>query len=391
MIGMHITKTLAQTGLYFYLVWVIAQVQPNNIPPFFMMLLVTAALVLSYLLRNKGILRYLPLLLIPMTLLFASLVDVFTMVIPMTAFVFFTARKQNYLMTEDKMRTAQPYWSGALLVCVILASMSRADGFSFILIAIIAGVFLSRNLRHDYDTMIDPVYKRYNTVIVFSVLLIALPFLAVATGLGDWLRHVMNEGFYNFLMNISTYMDLDFPAWWVLELEFGGSAETSIAVVFDALDSEDLNLGLLASALFYYLFYLLPLTIVIIIYIIITLRKVFGASGSEFQNTMVVYAREHVNIQRKALHDDAEHGTHHQNGIRKTYRKFLRLLKKRKTKILPNHTSAHIGALSQETVGQSGDALRSLYLKARYAQDETTTDDVHQAKHAYQQFVKSIN
>ena len=350
---------------------------------------------LSFLLRDRGILRFLPLLPAGLFVLYPGLsaVDIVILSVELLYAVWLTVRKAYVPVWEIQAEIFSLYWKiflGVLVVEWLIAPVeTRTMTLPAGLMASACCILLNRSLRHDPSVYRTPRFQLVNlagvaAVAVIAALLGSETFLSIVGAGLKWFYDTLIAPLLMGVIYLFTLLIKGLS--WVLSfikiekpekkedmnLDSGeGSTEMELVEREDPAAVEFLTAVLIIAAAIAVFFLLRALAR--------SMRK--ARQEKAVQSVTRRYAAEAV-----------EHDPMPPRGpvrrIREIYRRFLRLCLRREIALTRSDTSLDVQQKSEYLFEQEDSAaLRRLYLKARY-RETADEEEAEQARALYQKLKK---
>jgi|GEM_PF-3006339 len=383
MFGIFLLKTLCQLSLYFFFVQLVNIGFPLYIPPFVFMMVVTTALSISYFLRNYNVIvRFMPLIIIVFMVPFSGTVDLAVQTIPMILYTTFIAGKRRYLLNEDQVRSVQSPWLGLLGLCVVISTLTVGVGLAFIVIAIVSAIFLSRNIRHDAETVKDPLYMLLNIMLVIIVLAVVTPVLGGVYGVRHWILDTIGGGWAGFVARLQLAIDNTNWSWMQFEIPQMGGPEAADGPQWYDMGADRYGYDDIVESIG--MFFIIPAVIAficLVVVVIVIIKQIYSGEKDNDATSVVFQRRRIVESVAEIVNTD-EKVTPNQKSVRHVYRRLLKLLQKRRARLFSNMTSHDVSEVSESVTGDMANDLRAVYIQARYSAHEVTEQDIATAKDA---------
>jgi len=382
--SIFLLKTIAQLSLILVISGIFRNTFDIGLANFATIALCVAVLWISLLLRTRHlVVRLLPLLLLGILIPFAGAGDIIFVVMPIAIFAVYIAAFDLYTINNDSFRTVATI--AVIYICITGFASVVVQGarLEFTGAAIVCGILLSRNLRHDIATLKEPAYMILN----LSVIGLLLGTLALAgTGIiRRFIQLIFNGIAWIYLSIIGRAETLEFGLLFDLEeLYYGNGADTAGMEAYHPYlqaSEEAAPIWLMAVGFAQAGFLLLVLVIVVVFGIWIA-KKIFMVSGKQKGSSDL--QREYINVttkQETKVVSDKISG--YSGVVRRYYQRFIKLISKRGGHVQPRHTSQDMEDISFSLLGDRGQDLREVYIRARYSHNEISKDDTHQARDAY--------
>ena len=390
MLNIFLLKTLCQLSLYFVTVRLMADIMELRLAHAGTVALCTFALWISFCLRNKSwYWRVMPLLLLGGLVPFASTADWLFIIVPMLLYALYIAIKRRYTIDNDTFRSIARIGVGYMAVMSVVSAFSDGSGAGFLLFATVCGIALSRDLRHDASTLEDPVYRKMSLAIFVTII---GGVLFVNSGVMRRITASIIHGiwwlYYAFfslfrgelpLLDESIYFDIDLP--------YGPDGEDADYITtphFDVTDSDPTAFVALRTI---FLIAMSVIGISIFIYVCIKAAKIFLAYGKQSDGHAL--QREQIGDSTRKQKSAPQKLTGYSGTVRRYYRRFIKLITKNGAHLSPCHTSQDLTDISVNTLGDGGQDLRNVYIRARYSAGEITKEDTIKAKDALRRLKSS--
>ena len=349
---------------------------------------------LCFCLSERKFLRFLPLALL--ALLYFSIGNVMELFIVMPAaiyVVYLAIKNENSINhTEFQYRFKLGGWALVFLLVISMIMsifVNLTSVFVLCLAYFICGIMLLRALRHHADTFSDPGFILYNIipgfVFAFGVLLLSS---GVIVSVASAFLFVMRMGFYYlFIVPLNFLLGLTEPLYLMARPE--RPADTQGNPIREPVSAaemlEDIEPGELDPFLARILLIALAViaSILLIILVVYLIRKIMArwklpSWGTEndvsiIESTIMKTGSSiFPKFKRLPL-------------VRRYYRRFLRLCAMQNINLKQADTSLEIEGIVQTRFGNKAELkqLRSLYLRARYGNEDISKDDELLAKKAY--------
>jgi len=381
MVTIFLLKTICQLSIYFVFLRFIMGMLHLQLAHFGTMALYVFVLFISFCLRERTpMMRMMPLLLVGVLIPFASAGDWFFVLIPVTGFAVYISFNRKYSLNEDAFRSVTGIAMWLFIVLGVISAFSDGQGAEFLLVALIAGLFLSRDLRHDVSTIDEPTYKRLSLWVLLVVAIIAFlggsgliqrAIFAVGRGL-RWLWISLFDRLFD-------EPPLDLGEWF--DFHYNGEGDGFEDEFLGYAPNGHTNYpGWIAAISVFQVVLVLSFVAAIILMGIWISRKLFAAYGEQSDGDEITreLVDESVNTTRRV----SERLTGYSGAVRRHYRRFLKLVNKKGGNLAPGNTSKDLEGIAYKTLGDDAGDLRHVYIRARYSSETITKQDTHLARDA---------
>ena len=379
MFNIFLLKTLCQLSLFFFFVQLLADMMQLRLNHFGTIVVYFAALWVSFCLRNRHlILRLAPLALIGILVPAATPGDWLFVLVPFTAFSAYIIMTKRYTIDHDGFRDVARLGACFLAIMGLLSAFSAGTGAEYILIALVCGIILSRDLRHDISTINDPTYK----AISLGLVLIILGGASLAN-LGAMRRFVVSvlrgvQWLYLSLINrLPETIDMDFL---LNPPDFAGPGYEEEIYLGDDFTEDLAPPGWLLAFGATQAFVAMIIICCIIGMGVWIARKLFSAHGDQSDAGDIIRERLPNVVSRGQRGFEKQQG--YSGVVRRYYKRFMRLIIKSGANLQPRHTSYDIRSISHDFLGDDGNDLREVYIRARYSTETITQQDTRTARDA---------
>jgi len=389
--SIFLLKTVAQLSLILVIPGIFRYTFNINLAHFGTVALCVVALWISFLLRKNLASRLLPLLLLGILIPFAGVADLLFVIVPVTIFAIYIAIFDLYTIDNDAFRNVTTIAVIYIFITGYISMIMLGARLEFTAAALVCGILLSRNLRHDVATLEEPGYMVLNLSIIGLLLGTVV---LVGTGILRRLIQMVLNGIAWLYFSLMGWPEaFDFGLIEMLECQYGWNEYEATTMEMEIGYREALAeatppwlmLTGVAQAGF-----LLIMLLIVVLFGIWVARKLFMAHGKTkgSQNLQ----RENITItkdpKKRAIPDKPSSNS---TVIRRYYQRFIKLINKQGARIQPRHTSQDMTSISQDFLGDRGNDLREVYIRARYSFDEITREDTYQARDAYRRLKDTKN
>jgi len=380
MINIFLLKTLCQLSLYFVFVQLIADLMLMRLNHVGTIAICVFVMWISFCLRRRFRLwRAVPLLLLALLIPFGTIADLIIIVVPIFLFALSIAFKRAYLIDDDSLRSITRIYVIFAVIMGLITVFSGGIGAGYLLFSVVCAIALSRDVRHELVTLEDPVYRAVSLSIIMSMIVGAF---LVASDIG---RRVIDGFLYGLLslylalvgrIGIAPMPDVHVETVEEYYEELGGLLDGLLVRV----EEGSAVIDVLSAISIVHVVTVLGIVAIVIAFGIWVLRKLFVAFGTK--NEGMALERENISValQDKKMPRDKLKG--YRGGVRRYYRRFIKLISKKGGKITPSHTSKDMIGFSTKLLGDGGDDLRNVYIRARYSEDNITKSDADTARDA---------
>ena len=386
MLNIFLLKTLCQLSLYFIFVRLIADIMELRLARGATIIFFMIVLLVSFFLRDRTWpWRVAPLALLGGLVPFASVGDWVFVIVPVLLFSLYVTLKRRYTIDDDAFRSVSGVGLMYMAVMGFLSAVSAGTGAGFLLIAVVCGIALSRDLRHDVSTLEDSVYRVMSFGVIFVVISAAFFLtsgavrrLVIAALRGILWLYFALVGRLPEDVDMSFLDDMAVPFWGPgaetdddgYEYTYGYYEFTGRGAILDIISA-------------YGVIFVTATLLIVLLFIfagIRAARRIFLAHGKQSDGQTL--RREHIEgafLRHKKTPDKL---SGYSGAVRRYYRRFIKLITKNGARLLPHHTSQDLEGISSGVLGDYGHDLRSVYIRARYSTDEITKADTVMAKEA---------
>jgi len=390
MFHIFLLKTLCQLSLYFVFVRLLPDMMGLRTGNVLTFALYTFIFCLSFLLRSKGlVLRLAPILLAGILIPFVTLGDVIFVLVPITAFTIYIAASKRYTLNNDAFRGIVGFGVSLMVVLGIILAFSGGHGAEFLLIALICGIMLSRDLRHDVNTIKEPLYKLMSGGVIVVIVAAALfSGSGIVRRFVFFLVRLVGRGYLALLGMLPGEISEDTVN--RLRAPFLGAEVEEDYELSDWQLDNDMSMRIGTFDFIAILQWTIAVLVVIgvICVGIWTTRKIFKAYGKMDEGDTLV--RESIGETISKTNIPSEKLSGYSGVVRRYYKRFIKLIKKNEGRLFPYYTSQDLEGISADVLKDNGHDLRSVYIRARYSNETITKDDIRSAKDAYKR-LKSNN
>ncbi|MCC8099575.1 MAG: DUF4129 domain-containing protein [Clostridiales bacterium] len=397
MTALVLLKLLSDLGIYYAFGGFFAALAGAEAPLLLAAYGVQSAVgLLTYLLRERGWLRFLPLALLAVGwLLPGGSLAAWVAIAPPALYVIWLAAGTRYLPEQSRqLDIFSVFWKALLVFCLFLLMVGCGDLLAAItipagLIGLACCVLLNRSLRHDLAVCCQPRYQAMNLALTAGIGLAALGLSSrgFLHGCAAALRWVYETVFAPILMALFQLLGaaIQVVLWLFSWVQFRFTGEEQEVQSLTLGDTEDLfgdleasgNNGELFSRVCIALALLLGAVLIVLMFRWLSrsarraegdppARTVRSAVAGSSPRPLPRFARSPV--QRVRLY----------------YQKFLALYRSRGLERKAGDTSQDVAAKSRYTFDPAAvQALRQLYIAARY-NDQATKEDAARARELYQ-------
>ncbi len=354
---------------------------------------------LTYPLRERGVLRFLPLFLLAVCFVLpgCGLAERLTLV-PPAVYVIYLVVKRLYLPEwYAQVQIFRVSWMALLVFVVFALLMGCLKQLVAVTVpagvtALICCVLLMRSLRHDRSVYQSPRFQAMNLATAAGVVLGALAlssdaFLGAAAAVLTWIYQTVC---YPILM-IFVYLLVGIVqviAWLFSWVQFGDLEQESSEVTVNTSGIEDMIEGMETgrnSDVF-----MRVVTALVLIAVAVALFFIFRWLSNRAHRDMAETAvGERTKVERKQVGRRFSFMSSPVERVRLQYRKYLKLCRTNGFAFEKSETSQEI----EEKTGTAMDmenvhAMRQIYIKARY-HGEASKEDAAEAKRFYQSLAAS--
>lgn len=340
---------------------------------------------LSFLIRNKWLgIRLIPLLLLGILVPIASIEDIVFVFVPIMIFTMYIIISDSYTVNQDEYTNMRGVAVTYIALTGFVSLLIQGTGAGYLGAALVCGIMLARDLRHDIATLKQPGYVTLNLSILG--ILLGAAFFA-GTGMMRQLMTLIFNGIrWLYFTILGRVEEIDIE-WFELPdyevyMEAGvGEVEAVIdpyaEVVEVTLPGWLAAIGITVSSA------LVTVLIIVVALGIWVARKIFIAFGKQGGDQDL--HREYIGYTtKKKEKSDKLSGN---NGlIRRYYKRFMKYISRNTVNIKPSHTTHDLQTITQNILGENTQDLREVYIRARYSNKEITQDDALQARDAYRRF-----
>ncbi len=357
---------------------------------------------LSFPLRNRGTLRFLPLVL---------LAGIFFLpdggwtgwlaVLPPAAYIIYLTTKKLYLPDwSAQVDIFHMFWKVLLGFCVLALLVGCGSQLVAItipagLVSLICCVVLLRSLRHDLSVCCTPRFQAMNLAAVAGVILAAILFSSDVFLRGGrmLLAGVYQTVVYPLLLGCVYVLAgvLRAVVWLFSRISFSASGQQESEVTIDTSGLENVFEGMEAGQnadLFLRVLTALGLILAVVL-LVVFFRWLSGRSRRDAVRADSVERRSAVS-EKEPLRRRFRASSRPVGQVRAQYRKYLNLCRRRGIELEKSDTSEEIERKTRYVM-ESEDvrSLRRLYIAARY-NDEATKEDAAEARRLYQRLAASM-
>ena len=338
-------------------------------------------LFISFCIRKKTI-RFLPFILFFAFIPFATAFDIAFILIPILALFINIAHKDKYTINSESLYDVRRIGMAVFAVMLFLTVFTNGQGVGYVLFAVISAISLSREVRHNNNTLNNPMY-RLISFLTFTVSS-GISFFIVSDFFRSILRNILDRIAYIYFSLVGrleiTYEGEE-TAEEIIQQELGdgvGSGLYSLIEGEEMVASTATNVIAVISAIW------VVLAVIIIFIVLITgvwiARKIFFAYGQVDNDKEI--EREFIEVvsTRKKI-KDIKRG--YSNTIRKYYKRWILFLIKKGLQFDIASTSKDLAEYSFKALKISANDLRKIYIKARYSELDITKQDAQDAKKIY--------
>ncbi len=390
MILMVFLKTAAEVGFFYTLAGIIGHFFGLDDVCLLLSVIVFAVfMTLSYLLRNRKVLRFVPLLglgcvaLLPGFNLTAAIV-----MAPMAVYLVIIAAKDTYEPDRERQTDFfSLYWKLAIAFLVIAAvagkmPLVKGQTIPLILIVLTCSVLLMRALRHDRTVYDKPSYQLVNLLIVAGVGVVAF-LISSKTFLNSVWWVIKN--FWSYVI-APVLIGAFYGLTWLLAKIFGNisctpgfeekekvTLNTDMGLDFLKETNEEAVGGDIVKRVLIALGILIALAIVTLIvryFIRNSQRRAESRSDADYRRRTPTEP-----LFRAPEPESGEVGK-----VRKLYGKFLKTCQANGVTIKKYYTSRDVNTYTSQLFDENdAEELRKIYIRARY-KNEATQEDVEHAR-----------
>ncbi|MCD7919556.1 MAG: hypothetical protein LUG45_05685 [Clostridiales bacterium] len=397
MIALVLLKLLSDLGFYYAFWGFFAVLAGANAS----VLLATYAVqsltgLLTYLLREQGWLRFLPLALLAVGwLLPGGGIAAWVAIAPPALYVAWLSAGRRYLPEWGRqVDIFSVFWKALLIFCLFMLLVSCGEILVAItipvgLIGLTCCVLLTRSLRHDLTVCCQPRYQAMNLLLTAEVGLasLALSSKAFLQSCGAALFWIYETVFAPILMAVGHLLIavIQIVMWLFSWVQFNFTEEEQEVQSLNLSDSEDMfgdfEVNESNSELFSRVCIALALILAAIL-LVLVFRWLSRSSRTAARQVTSRSVRSAVG--RQTTRPPSRFDRSPVQRVRLQYQKFLALYRNRGLEQKISDTSQEIATKSVYSFDHAKvQALRQLYIAARY-NDQATKEDAAKAKELYQ-------
>lgn len=366
------------------------------------LLFMGAAAAGCYLARNKnGIMRFIPLALALPSFLFAKTPGDFIIVALNLVYLLYITVKQIWLNDEGDFKDAfQKEFFAAVMPCFLslisynFESVGRLVPNVFVMG--LCGIALMRTLRHSREVMDSREFKISNIISVISVCFIAA-FLSsdiflgsIKAAFGFLYNGIIFKLLIAFIYGFTSFLSLFSKLFAMIfnkEVKFYENGDDGDIGGLEELEYDDVVLTDIPDVV---VWITLAIVIAVSAFLVYKGFKSMGGRNRRFETkSPFEMSRETIEIVREPKRNIFKKRTERES-VRHQYRKFLQECLARGFMITPDFDTHQIADGAREHFpGAPLDAFRSLYIKARYTDEEITKSEAEEAKDLYSEIKKT--
>jgi len=344
----------------------------------------TFVLWVSYCLRTQSRpLRAAPLILLVAMIPFGYVADFIVILVPISIFALSIVFRRAYLIDNGSLRDiTRIYVIFVITMAALIISITGGLGVGYLLFSVVCAIALSRDVRHDISTLEDPVYRAFSFTTILSM--VGVAFL-VASDIGrrviDGFIGLLVRGYLAIVGLIGRGPMPNMDWLWPLENEEAyDEAESLLEGAIEAYEQTSTVFDVFAAFSTITIVIAIGVVAILIAVCIWISRKIFMAFGKE--NEGVVLEREMISAIEPNKKRPGDRLKGYSGAVRRYYKRFVKLIAKRGGKLQPHHTSYDMAGFSDHILGDDGNDLRNVYIRARYSQDEISKQDIITARDA---------
>ena len=384
MLNIFLFKSICHISMYFVFLGLVSDMAYLQSAHFGTAAVLLIILLISFFFREKPLpWRLAPLPLIAVMTPFANFSDVIYIFLPFLVYAVYIAASESYTIHEGSFKNVAFIGILYLIVTGYLSARSSSAGAEFILVALVSGVLLARDVRHDIETVEEPAYMAVNLGIIGAAVGFAL---FVGTGfmrrMLTALLQAAGQLYLNLMGPSSDYPPILFFEYIFILMGGQGSGGAVRPALFENLPIHRFSPPAWLTVYVVISFSLFAIVAAALIFLgLRALKRLFAASGK--QNEGQVYMREKLVVHTLAKKPPSVKLSGYSGAVRRYYQRFIKLLEKSGVRLFPNYTSQDMEGFALKKLGDDGQDLRDIYLRARYSDDTITRKDSHQARDAY--------
>ncbi|MEA4920834.1 MAG: hypothetical protein VB078_07930 [Clostridiaceae bacterium] len=361
------------------------------------------AAAVCYLLREKrGIIRYLPIAFALPSFMFADTYADYGVISVLVVYLVYITARRIYLNDDDDFKDSfQKQLALCALPCVLASLTCQFEILNKMLlpclfIILVCGILLLRMLRHNREVIDSRSFKLFNLAAVaflclFTFALSSGAFLgAVGAAISFAYNKVILPLFIFFIYCMAYFLSIFgklFALIFNKEVTFKEQENNSNLGNTNDMLYEEVE-GHVPPFLIWIFFAVLAVIVGFLLYkglkALAGKNRRFDSKSPFTMNRQTIASAKSPRRNPFAKRDESE-------DIRHQYRKFLRECLARGFMITPDFDSAQIGCGARDLFpGAPLEALRQLYIKARYTDREITKDEVKHAKALYSEIKNTV-
>lgn len=357
-----------------------------------------------YLLREKrGIIRYLPITLAIPSFMFADTYGDYGVISVLVVYLVYITSRRVYLNDDDDFKDSfQKQLALCALPCIFASVACQFEILNNMLLPcifliLVCGILLLRMLRHNREVIDSRSFKLFNLAAVallclFTFALSSGAFLsAIGTAISFAYNKVILPLFILFIYGMAYFLSI-FSKFFALifnkEVTIKDQESNSNLGNMNDMLYEEVE-GNVPPILIWIFFAVLAVVVGFLLYK--GLKALAGKNRRFDSKSPFTMSRQTIASAKSPRRNPFAKRSENED-IRHQYRKFLHECLARGFMISPDFDSAQIGRGAQDLFpGAPLEALRQLYIKARYTDREITRDEVKNAKTLYSEIKNTVD